>query len=97
MTTFDEREKAYEKQFSLDDDLKFKARSRSTKAVAEWAGTRMGITGPALEVYLKEVLHAYFNRKAEDDVLRKIKGDLAANGIKVDDCEIRSMMRTDAN
>ena len=57
----------------------------------------MGITGPALEVYLKEVLHAYFNRKAEDDVLRKIKGDLAANGIKVDDCEIRSMMRTDAN
>ena len=55
----------------------------------------MGITGPALEVYLKEVLNADLNRKAEDDVLRKIKDDLAAKGIKVDDCEIRSMMRPD--
>ena len=56
----------------------------------------MGVTGPALEVYLKEVLHAYFNRKGEDDVLRKIKDDLVAKGIKVDDGEIRSMMRPDA-
>ena len=55
----------------------------------------MGVTGAALEVYLKEVLNADLNRKGEDDVFRKIKDDLVAKGIKVDDGEIRSMMRPD--
>jgi hypothetical protein len=55
----------------------------------------MGVTGAALEVYLKEVLNADSNRKGEDDVFRKIKDDLVAKDIKVDDGEIRSMMRPD--
>ena len=45
--------------------------------------------------YLKEVLNADLNRKGEDDVFRKIKDDLVAKDIKVDDGEIRSMMRPD--
>ena len=55
----------------------------------------MGVTGAALEVYLKEVLNADSNRKGEDDVFRKIKDDLVVKGIKVDDGGIRSMMRPD--
>jgi hypothetical protein len=55
----------------------------------------MGVTGAALEFYLKEVLNADSNRKGEDDVFRKIKDDLVAKDIKVDDGEIRSMMRPD--
>jgi hypothetical protein len=55
----------------------------------------MGVTGAALEFYLKEVLNADSNRKGEDDVFRKIKDDLVAKGIKVDDGGIRSMMRPD--
>ena len=78
MTTFDDREKAFEKKFALDQDLKFKAESRRNKALAEWAGAKMGLTGAALEDYVKAVRKADLAEKGDDDVFRKVKADLAA-------------------
>ena len=49
MTTFDDREKSFEKKFAMDQDLKFKAESRRNKALAEWAGEKMGLKDKALE------------------------------------------------
>ena len=69
MTTFDEREKAYEKKFALDQDLKFKAESRRNRMLAEWAGAKLGITGPALDEYIKAV------RKADRPVLASWIGE----------------------
>jgi len=92
MTTFDERERAFEQKFALDADLKFKAESRRNKAVAEWAGAKLGLVGEALETYVREVRKADIVDKGHNDVFRKIKGDLAAKGIKVSDAEIRTFM-----
>lgn len=92
MTTFDEREKAYEAKFAFDADLKFKAESRRNKALAEWVGAKLGLTGEALEAYTREVRKADLAEKSHDDVFRKVKTDLAAKGIKVDDVEIRTFM-----
>jgi hypothetical protein len=92
MTTFDEREKAYEKKFALDQDLKFKAESRRNKMLAEWAAAKLGITGAALEDYVKAVRKADLAEKGDDDVFRKVKKDLADNGVKVSDDEIRTAM-----
>ncbi len=92
MTTFDEREKAYEKKFAHDADLKFKAESRRNKALAEWAGAKLGLTGAALDDYIKEVRKADLAEKGDDDVFRKVKGDLAAKGLNIDDAEIRAVM-----
>ena len=55
MTTFDKREKAYEDMFARDSDLKFKAESRRNKALAEWAGGLLGLSGAALDDYIKDV------------------------------------------
>ncbi|MBV1695450.1 MAG: DUF1476 family protein [Hyphomicrobiales bacterium] len=92
MTTFDEREKAYEKKFAHDADLKFKAESRRNKYIAEWAASKLGITGPALEDYIKAVRKADLASKGDDDVFEKIKGDLSAKGVAVADIEIRKQM-----
>ena len=92
MTTFDEREKGYESKFAFDAELKFKAESRRNKAVAEWAGAKLGLTGEALEAYVKEVRKADIAEKGDHDVFSKVKGDLAAKGVKVDDAEIRKVM-----
>ena len=92
MTTFDKREKAYEDMFARDSELKFKAESRRNKALAEWAGGLMGLTGPALEDYVKEVRKADLAEKGDDDVYRKVKGDLDAKGIAVSETEVRSFM-----
>jgi hypothetical protein len=92
MTTFDERQKGFEKKFAMDQDLKFRAESRRNKMVAEWAGAKLGITGSALDDYIKAVRKADLEEKGDDDVFRKIRGDLDAKGIAVTDAEIRDAM-----
>jgi hypothetical protein len=92
MTTFDERQKGFEKKFAMDQDLKFRAESRRNKMVAEWAGAKLGITGPALDDYVKAVRKADLEEKGDDDVFRKIRGDLDAKSIAVSDNEIREAM-----
>jgi hypothetical protein len=92
MTTFDERQKGFEKKFAMDQDLKFRAESRRNKMVAEWAGAKLGITGAALDDYIKSVRKADLEEKGDDDVFRKIRGDLDAKSIAVSYNEIREAM-----
>ncbi|SFV29232.1 DUF1476 domain-containing protein [Hyphomicrobium facile] len=92
MTTFDNRERGFESKFAHDEDLRFRAESRRNKAIAEWAGAKLGLAGDALEAYVKEVRKADLAEAGDDDVFRKVKGDLAAKGIAVSDTEIRAFM-----
>lgn len=92
MTTFDERQKGFEKKFAMDQDLKFRAESRRNKMMAEWAAAKLGITGAALDDYVKAVRKADLEEKGDDDVFRKIRKDLDAKSIAVTDNEIREAM-----
>jgi hypothetical protein len=92
MTTFEEREKGYESKFAYDAELKFRAESRRNKALAEWAGGKLGLSGEALEAYVKEVRKADLAEKGDEDVFRKVKADFAAKGVEISDAEIRSVM-----
>lgn len=92
MTTFDERQKGYEKKFAHDAELKFKAESRRNKMLAEWAGAKLGLSGPELEDYIKAVRRADLQEKGDDDVLRKVKADLDAKGLTIPVAEIREAM-----
>ncbi len=92
MTTFDERKNAFETKFALDQDLKFKAESRRNKMIAEWAAAKLGMTGAAVDDYVKAVRKADLAEKGDDDVFRKIRGDLDAKSIAVTDTEIREAM-----
>ncbi|MFN0219897.1 MAG: DUF1476 domain-containing protein [Hyphomicrobium sp.] len=92
MTGFDDREKGFEKKFAHDADLKFKAESRRNKALAEWAGAKMGYTGAELDDYIKAVRKADLAEKGDDDVFGKVKADLVAKGVTVADADIRKVM-----
>ena len=92
MTTFDEREKSFEKKFAHDQDLRFKAESRRNKMIAEWAGAKLGISGAAMDDYIKSVRKADLAEKGDDDVIRKLVKDFSDKGIKVAESEIRNQM-----
>ena len=92
MTTFDNREKAYEKKFALDQDLKFRAEARRNKMLAEWAAAKLGILGDALGDYVKAVRRADLEEKGDDDVFRKIRKDFDEKGVPIQDSEIRQAM-----
>ncbi len=92
MTTYDNREKAFENKFARDGELKFKAESRRNKAMAEWAAAKLGISGDAIADYVKAVRKADLEEKGDDDVIRKIKKDFADKNIAVSDDELKDKM-----
>jgi len=92
MTTFDEREKSFEKKFAHDQDLKFKAESRRNKMIAEWAAAKLGLSGGAVDDYVKAVRKADLTQKGDDDVIGKISKDFADKGVQVAEADIRNQM-----
>jgi hypothetical protein len=92
MTTFDDREKGFEKKFALDQDLKFRAESRRNRLLAEWAAAKLGIMGDALPDYVRSVVKADLEEKGDEDVFRKLHNDFAAAGVRVPDTELRAAM-----
>ena len=92
MTTFDDREKGYESKFALDQDQEFRAMARRNKLLGLWAAEKMGLSAESSEEYAKAVVRADFEQPGEEDVFRKIAGDLKGSGISASEGEIRSKM-----
>ena len=92
MTTFEEREKAFEKKFAHDQELKFKAEARRNKMLGEWAAGLLGIAGEGVEDYVKAVVRADLAQKGDEDVFQKIRADFDAKGVSVSDAELRAKM-----
>lgn len=92
MSTFDEREKGFERKFALDSEMEFKAVARRNKLLGLWAAQKMGLEGDAAESYAKEVVKADFQEAGDDDVLRKVKGDMEAKGLSFSEHQIRREM-----
>lgn len=85
MSSIDERQKAFENRFKVDEELRFKVQSKATKLFGAWAAGKLGITGAAeIEAYANEVLEADFEEPGIQDVLRKVKQDFDAKGISMD-------------
>lgn len=92
MTTFDDRENSFEKKFAHDEELRFKAMARRNKLLGLWAAEKLGKTGADAEAYAKSVVMADFEEAGDDDVVRKVKGDLAAAKVEQSDHQIRRTM-----
>lgn len=76
MTTFDDRESAFENKFAHDEEMKFKAEARANKKLAQWAGAILGKSEAEMEAYVAEVIKADFVEAGHEDVIRKVAGDL---------------------
>ena len=92
MTTFDEREQGFEAKFAHDQDLEFKAGARRNRLLGLWAGELMGLGSPALEDYAKAVVKSDFEQPGEEDVLRKVFGDLKGSGVQISEGDVRVKM-----
>lgn len=77
MTTFDDRERAYESKFAHDEEMQFRANARRNRLLGLWAAELLGKTGDAATAYATEVVKSDFQEAGDDDVLRKVAADLA--------------------
>ena len=92
MSTFDEREKGFEKKFAHDQDLKFKSEARRNKYLGEWAAAKLGLSGSAVDDYVKTVRKADLEKAGDEDVLAKVAKDFADKGVNVSAAELRRQM-----
>lgn len=92
MTTFNEREQAFEAHFALEQELEFKAIARRDRRVGEWAGKLMGLVGKALEDYAASIVREDLKAPGDEEVFRKLHNDLTASGVQVTDSAIRTEM-----
>lgn len=90
MTNMQDREKAFESKFALDQELKFKAEARRNKLLGLWAAGLLGKSDPA--AYAGDVVAADFEEAGHEDVVRKLRADFDAAGITLTDEEIRRKM-----
>lgn len=92
MTTFDEREKGFEAKYKLDKEFDFKAGARRNKLLGLWAAELLGLEGEAAASYAREVIESDFEEPGDDDVLRKVHGDLDAKGAGQSTEQVRKRM-----
>jgi hypothetical protein len=92
MTTFDERERAFETKFAHDQEMAFRITARRNRLLGMWAAEKMGLTAEETDSYAKSVVQADFEESGDEDVIRKVLGDLISAGADVDEAAVRSML-----
>ena len=92
MSSFDEREKSFEKKFVHDEELQFKVNAKRNKYLGEWAADKLGKMDSDRSAYAQEVIKSDFAEPGDEDVFRKIQGDFKKASISISDAEIREQM-----
>tara|TARA_B100002051_G_scaffold50830_1_gene45933 strand:+ start:535 stop:843 length:309 start_codon:yes stop_codon:yes gene_type:complete len=90
MSSFDEREKSFEKKFARDEELQFKVSARRNKYIGQWASKILGYNADQEKEYIQSVIKADFAEAGDEDVFRKIKQDL--KNYNINEEEIRKKM-----
>lgn len=92
MTSFGDREKAFEDKFKHDQELQFKVEARRNKLLGLWVAELMGRTGDDADSYAKDVIASDFEEPGDDDVVRKVMGDLEKAEIEMSEHRLRKKM-----
>jgi len=97
MTTFDERENAFENKFAHDAEMQFKAEARRNKLLGLWAAELLGKSGDEANAYAMDVIKADFKEAGHEDVVEKVAGDLgelsSANAVREKMAELLSVAK----
>jgi hypothetical protein len=92
MTDFKDRERAEEAKFALDEETAFKIAARRNRLLGEWAADLMKLTQEEADAYKKAVVQADFEEAGDEDVIRKLLGDLTGAGTDITEADIRTKL-----
>ena len=92
MTTFDDRERAFETKYARDQDMQFRIVARRNKLLGQWAANLMGLSQAEADAYASDVIRADFEEAGDEDVIRKVLGDLTSAGVDCDEARVREAL-----
>ena len=89
MSNFNDRERAFETKYARDEEMQFRIIARRNRLLGEWAARQMGLSDAETASYAKDVVRADFEEAGDEDVIRKVLGDLTAANVEVSEEQIR--------
>lgn len=92
MSSFDDRERAEEAKFVMDEATEFKVMARRNKLLGLWAADLMDLHDEEAEAYAKTVVISDLEEAGDDDVFRKVRADLDKANVDRTDARIRDHM-----
>ena len=92
MTTFDDRKRGEELHFSRGEEMLFRIHARRNRLLGVWAAERMKLDPAETEAYAKSVVQADFEEAGDEDMVRKIFGDLVSAGVDTTEAAVRTAM-----
>jgi hypothetical protein len=92
MTTFDDRESAFENKFAREEEMAFRVTARRNRLVGTWAAGLMGLTSEETDAYAKAVVQADFEEAGDEDVVRKLLGDLVSANVDMNEARVRQAL-----
>jgi len=93
MSSFKDREKAFESKFAHDQELKFKATARRNKLLGQWAADQMGLSGDNAQAYVAEVIRSDLEEPGDEDLFRKIWNDFQAKAVDQSEHQVRRQIQ----
>ena len=92
MTDFRDRERGEEAKFAHDENMAFRILARRNRLLGHWAAEKMGLTSEETDAYAREVVQAEFEEGGDEDVIRKVLGDLVGAGVEIDEADVRAAL-----
>ncbi|MCK9542209.1 MAG: DUF1476 domain-containing protein [Novosphingobium sp.] len=92
MTSFEDRERAEEAKFAHDEEMLFRIQARRNRLLGLWAAEKMKLSPEEAEAYAKGVVQADFEEAGDEDVIRKLLGDLVSAGLDTSESEVRTAL-----
>jgi hypothetical protein len=92
MTDFKDRERGEEAKFAHNEEMMFRITARRNRLLGEWAAELMELSAEECDAYAKSVVQADFEEAGDEDVIRKLLGDMTSAGIDTSDAEVRAAL-----
>ena len=93
MSLSQDRDHAEQAVYAREEEMLFRVHARRNRLLGTWAATRMGLSPAESEAYAKSVVQADFEESGDEDVVRKLLGDLISAGVDADELEVRQAMK----
>lgn len=92
MTTFDERERAFENKFQHDEELLFRIRAKRDKLVGLWAAGLLGLVEGDADDYARQIIDQDFGTAGPHNIRDRIFGDLKAAQVDISEHRVEKEM-----
>jgi hypothetical protein len=89
---FNDREKGFERKHQFDQEQQFRALARRDKMFGLWVASKLGIPEADAEAYAKAVVESNFDKPGDEDMLDKVRKDIAAKGMSITDKDLNAKL-----